>query len=446
MNIPIQTDDVPMRKRPWGEVPFAFLVNLSWFMSFIVGIILIPIHDLPITAWIAWGLWFAINLSVTLFLQTKRMVPLEAPVSKKEIQGTSLFKDAINRLKQNQLATLSAGVLILMMICCFGQSIIAKAIHPDIDDPKSIVALENSFLSIHFDHTRLNKEESFSPPSTRHWFGTDFAGRDIFARTLYGGTISFLVALVATIVSLIIGVSWGAISGYTGGKTDHYMMRFVDVLYGLPFMFLIILIMTLVNGVHTTASQNRDIVTQYEDFLAEGKTEEADKVLQENELTTNLGTVKAAIWLDNNISPVFVMFIAIGLVSWLTMARITRGQVLSLKQREFITAAKTIGAGNMRIIFLHIVPNLLGPVIIYTTLTIPTVMLTESFLSFLGLGISEPQCSWGSLASAGWKEINVIKPYWWLVAYPTLAMFLTLFSLNFIGDGLRDALDPKMKR
>jgi ABC-type dipeptide/oligopeptide/nickel transport system permease subunit len=221
------------------------------------------------------------------------------------------------------------------------------------------------------------------------------------------------------------------------------MMRFVDVLYGLPFMFLVILFLSLVNGLHSTSAQHRDAVQQVHDLEAAGNDEEAQIFATENKVTTE---VRTAVFLAEHFNPLYAIVLALGLVSWLTMARITRGQVLTLREREFVVAARTVGAGNLRIIFLHIVPNLLGPVIIYTTLTIPTIILAEAFLSFLGLGISEPDCSWGSLARDGIVGINVIKPYWWLLTYPAGAISLALFSLNFIGDGLRDALDPKMKR
>lgn len=454
---PIETleDSAPTHRRSWGELPLSIPLNLSWAVAVLTAIAFLPIHDLPPMAWVVWGIWILLNVGLTALALRGREVPLDSrPRASKsgEIRGTSLFRDAMRRLGRNQLATLSGGILVLMVILCFGQSLIALVVQPEAGDLTEAggqtrrAELESSFWSIHFDHARVNEDEAFQPPSARHWFGTDFSGRDLFARTLYGGTISFLVALVATVVSLVIGVSWGAVSGFLGGKLDHYLMRIVDVLYGLPFMFLIILIMTLVNGVSTTAGQNRDIIRSHDEALARGETERARTILVEADIESSVETVRAAIWLDDHVSPIFIMFVAIGLVSWLTMARITRGQVLSLKQREFIVAARTIGASSPRIIFLHLVPNLLGPVIIYTTLTIPSVMLTEAFLSFLGLGISEPECSWGSLASGGWNELNVIKPYWWLVTYPTAAMFLTLFSLNFIGDGLRDALDPKMKR
>jgi oligopeptide transport system permease protein len=225
-------------------------------------------------------------------------------------------------------------------------------------------------------------------PSLAHWFGTDELGRDTFARVLYGGRISLMVGLIATLVSLIIGVSYGAIAGYRGGKTDELMMRFVDVLYSLPYIFLVILLLVFFS---------RSLI---------------------------------------------MLFVALGLVQWLTMARIVRGQVLSLENQTFVEAARALGAGDLRIIFLHIVPNTLGPVIVYTTLTVPAVILQEAFLSFLGLGVQPPDASWGTLVSDGARLLALFP---WLVIFPGVALSLTLLCFNFLGDGLRDALDPRMR-
>ena len=222
--------------------------------------------------------------------------------------------------------------------------------------------------------------------STGHLFGTDANGRDLLVRTLQGGQVSLMVGLLATIVSMMIGVIYGAIAGYLGGHIDSLMMRFVDILYALPFMFFVIL------------------------------------------LTVYFGR---SLWL---------IFIAIGAVEWLTMARIVRGQTLSIKQRSYIEAAKLSGASTLIIITKYIIPNLLGPVIIYATLMVPQVILFESFLSFLGLGVQEPMTSWGVLISEGAAEMESSP---WMLIYPAMFLSLTLFSLNFIGDGLRDALDPK---
>lgn len=226
------------------------------------------------------------------------------------------------------------------------------------------------------------------PPNAelKHWFGTDGNGRDLFVRTLYGARISLLVGIIATSVSLLIGVTYGATAGFIGGRVDNVMMRFVDILYSLPFMFFVILLM---------------------------------------------------VFFGRNI---FLIFVALGAVEWLTMARIVRGQTLSVKKKEFIEAAHAIGVSNWKIIFRHIIPNVLGPVIVYMTLTIPQVILTESFLSFLGLGVQEPLTSWGVLISEGAKQMESAP---WLLVFPAIFLAITLFCFNFIGDGLRDALDPK---
>lgn len=382
--------------------------------------------------------WVAVNLAGTYMRRRTIQGPsfTNAPQADANAsKGTSLARDALRRFRRNQLATLSLGTLLLMIAICFSQEWI-YARWGSSGDPES-------FVSLHFDHIRLNKAETFAPPSARHWFGADHLGRDLFARTLFGGRISFLVALVATSVSLAVGVTWGAVAGFHGGRLDHYLMRFVDVLYGLPFMFLVILILTLVNGLHATASKSRDDVDRLVQLERAGQTAEARQFAQAKEITRQ---TRMAVFLADRVKPLYAMFFALGLVSWLTIARITRGQVLSLRERDFVMAARAVGAGNGRIILRHIVPNLLGPVIVYSTLTIPGVMLSEAFLSFLGLGVSEPECSWGSLAADGIRGVNMIKPYWWLIVYPASALSLTLFSLNFVGDGLRDALDPRSKR
>jgi oligopeptide transport system permease protein len=293
------------------------------------------------------------------------------------VVGSSLFQDAMRRFLRNRLAVLCMVAFVLVTLICMVPHVPFM--------PKSIAEA----------HTITDYNHTNEPPSLEHIFGTDHLGRDLFARVVFGGGISFQVAFLGTLVSLIIGVTYGAFAGYFGGRIDNLMMRFVDILYGLPFMFVVILIMTIV------------------------KKE------------------------TNSMIPIFV---ALGLVQWLTMARITRGQVISLREQEFITAAQTIGASTPRIVFRHIIPNLLGPIIVYTTLTIPGTMLQESFLSFLGLGIREPDCSWGSLASQGIQAISPIATLWWQVLFPCGALALSLFSLNFVGDGLRDALDPKGRK
>jgi len=221
---------------------------------------------------------------------------------------------------------------------------------------------------------------------TGHFFGTDTLGRDLFVRTLYGGRISLLVGVVASVVSLFIGISYGATAGYFGGRLDAIMMRFVDILYAMPFMFFVILLM---------------------------------------------------VFFGRNI---LLIFVAIGAINWLDMARIVRGQTLSLKQREFVEAAQAQGVGALAILVRHIVPNLLGVVAVYITLTIPQVILVESFLSFLGLGVQEPMTSWGALVKEGSEEMETAP---WMLLFPAFLLATTLFCFNFIGDGMRDALDPK---
>ncbi len=228
-----------------------------------------------------------------------------------------------------------------------------------------------------------------SPPSHAHWFGTDTLGRDLFARVLHGGRISLAVGIVATAVALCIGVVYGTVSGFLGGNVDALMMRIVDILYALPFTIFVIL------------------------------------------LTVFFG------------SNLILLFAAIGAVEWLTMARIVRGQVRSLRKMEFIEAAEALGISKKRIIFRHMIPNVLGPIIVYTTLTIPSVMLLEAFLSFLGLGVQPPNASWGVLIGEGAKSMEEFP---WLLIFPGIALSVTLFSFNFLGDGLRDALDPRASK
>lgn len=228
-----------------------------------------------------------------------------------------------------------------------------------------------------------------TPPSLAHWLGTDVFGRDMLTRIMYGGRVSLAVGFIATAVALAIGVAWGAIAGYVGARVDSVMMRLVDILYALPFMIFIILLMVVFG---------RNLI---------------------------------------------LLFLAIGAVEWLTMARIVRGQVQSLRQQEFVEAAISLGLPPWTIIRKHVIPNALGPVIVYTTLTIPSVMLLEAFLSFLGLGIQPPQSSWGLLISYG---VESMEEYPWLLIFPGLALTLTLFALNFLGDGLRDALDPRSSK
>jgi oligopeptide transport system permease protein len=291
--------------------------------------------------------------------------PFEAALEVVDIKGRSPGEDAWHRLLKNRAAVYSAFIMVAMVL---------------------LVVFGPMLISWEADYT--DWDYTSSPPSIEsgHWFGTDAVGRDILVRTLEGGRISLLVGLVATVVSLLIGVSYGVTAGYFGGVTDRVMMRAVDIVYALPFMFFVILLM-VVFGRH-----------------------------------------------------ILLIFVAIGAVNWLDMARIVRGQTLSLKNAEFIEAARACGVQDWDIIRRHIVPNLLGVVMVYVTLTIPQVILIESFLSFLGLGVQEPMSSWGALVSDGAQDMESAP---WTLVVPSVFLTITLYCFNYIGDGLRDALDPK---
>jgi oligopeptide transport system permease protein len=285
---------------------------------------------------------------------------------KKSAQKSSLWADSWKQLKKNHAAI--AGLVILVLLI--------------------LASLAAPWLTT-YSYEEMDLALGASRPSAEHWLGTDTSGRDLLTRLLYGGRVSFLVAICATAVSLLIGVPYGAISGYVGGRLDAVMMRIVDILYTMPFTILVI-ILVVVFG--------RNIV---------------------------------------------LLFAAIGAIQWLVMARIIRGQVLALRRQAFVEAATAIGSSHRRIIFKHIIPNVLGIIIVYTTLTIPRVMLMETFLSFLGLGIQPPKSSWGLLIKDG---ASVMETYPWLLIIPAVVFSLTLFSMNFLGDGLRDALDPRFSK
>ena len=312
------------------------------------------------------------------------------------IKGTSLWKDAWKRLLKNKLAVFGLIVMVIM--------IVAVTIGP------AIIRWTTGFTA-DFIPPEGELIKSF-PPSLQHPMGTDEAGRDLLARVLQGGRISLMVGVISTIVSLLVGVSYGAVAGYMGGKIDNFMMRVVDIIYAIPYILIVIVLLSVFGGPNTPSW----ITWLAERFGGSG---------------------------NQGLSQIFLLFFALGLVSWLTMARVVRGQILSLKNQEFVLAARATGVSTASIIFRHLVPNALGPVIVYATLTVPSVMLTEAFLSFLGIGVQAPFASWGSLASDGIKNIAI---YPWQLIFPGVTMALTLFSLNFLGDGLRDALDPQTRK
>ena len=278
-------------------------------------------------------------------------------------QRSSLWLDAWIKLRKNRLALF--GFAVLIVLCAV--SLLTPWIAP-------------------YGYEDQNLMLGATPPSAEHWLGTDIFGRDMLTRIMYGGRVSLMVGFIATAVALVIGILWGAVAGFVGGRVDAVMMRIVDIMYALPFMIFIVLLMVVFG---------RNIL---------------------------------------------LLFVAIGAVEWLTMARIVRSQVMALRKQEFVEAAYSMGLSQWTIIRRHIIPNTLGPVIVYTTLTIPSVMLLEAFLSFLGLGIQPPQSSWGLLINYG---VETMEEYPWLLIFPGITLSLTLFALNFLGDGLRDALDPR---
>jgi oligopeptide transport system permease protein len=281
-------------------------------------------------------------------------------------QRSSLWLDAWIKLRKNRMALF--GFAVLLVLC--------------------VVSLLTPWIAP-YSYEEQDLMLGATPPSAAHWLGTDIFGRDMLTRIMYGGRVSLMVGFIATAVALVIGILWGSIAGFIGGRVDAVMMRIVDIMYALPFMIFIVLLMVVFG---------RNIL---------------------------------------------LLFVAIGAVEWLTMARIVRSQVMALRKQEFIEAAYSMGLSRWAIIRRHIIPNTLGPVIVYTTLTIPSVMLLEAFLSFLGLGIQPPQSSWGLLINYG---VETMEEYPWLLIFPGITLSLTLFALNFLGDGLRDALDPRASK
>ncbi len=295
---------------------------------------------------------------------------IDEPAQATAIKGRSLWEDARRRLMRNPAAVTSLYVVaILVLIAAFGP-----------------------MLWVHSTEAIFRDRVGIGPTwENMHILGTDTEGRDMVARLMFGLRISLLVGLAATLVALTIGVTYGAIAGFFGGWLDDLMMRFVDVLYAIPFIFFVIVLMTVVQ-------------------------------------------------FDDPVMNLMLIFMAIGAVEWLTMARIVRGQTIALRHKEFVEAARAAGARPLEIVFRHIVPNVLGPVVIFATLNIPVIILAESFLSFIGLGVQEPLTSLGRLISDGARQM-IIAP--WMLIFPALTMLITLLALNFLGDGLRDALDPK---
>jgi len=347
----------------------------------------------------------------------------------RRVKGVSLGRDAWRRLRRNIVAMAALVYLVLLALAAFFTPLmpLQSPIRQDLEH-RQFLAPSREPITLGL--AASSDEEPFDDRVQALWHrpgwldrqmirarvwlwgdrclpsycGTDHLGRDILARLFWGARVSLVVGLVATLVSLTIGVAYGAIAGYAGGAVDNLMMRLVDILYSIPFIFVVIFLITILN-------------------------EDAIKARLE----------------QYHISQITIFYLVIGAIYWLTMARVVRGQVISLKHEQFIEAARTIGAGRARIVFVHLVPNVLSVVIVYLTLTIPAVMLFEAFLSFLGLGVSPPNVSWGLLANDGIKVITPVRIYWWLVLFPGAALALTLFALNFLGDGLRDALDPRMK-
>ncbi len=370
------------------------------------------------------------------------------------LRGVSLWQDARRRLKRNRAAIVSFYFLITIAIAAFLtpalplQSPIKQDLKNRKFQPPGLQSISLGIVAHRQELKKLAekvaaatgdekeslanelKDRTKQDPITTLWYkpnwltvamvnlrvqlfgdycvpsicGTDSLGRDVLARIFWGARVSLLVGVIATLVSLMIGVTYGATAGYLGGWVDNVMMRFVDILYSIPFIFIVIYLITILSEPKIKATLEKFYISQ-----------------------------------------LVIFYFAIGAIYWLTMSRVVRGQVISLKNEQFIEAARSMGASRSRIIFRHLIPNVMGVVIVYLTLTIPAVMLFEAFLSFLGLGVTPPDVSWGLLVNEGLQVITPVKIYWWLVLFPGLALTLTLFALNFLGDGLRDALDPRMK-
>ena len=307
-------------------------------------------------------------------------------------QHISPSQNAWRRFKKNRAAAVSACFLVFLIVAVLAWPVILKisgATFAQLHNPNEL------------------SDAQFASPDAQHWFGTDLHGRDVFSRILFGAQISLLVGVVGTLVSLIIGVLWGAIAGYFGGRTDAILMSIVDVLYSLPTIIFVIVLLTTLG-----------------------------EIIKQSHVVQNSPALESGL-------RVTLLFVGLGAVSWLTMARIVRGQVLSLRTRAFVEASRALGAKPHWILARHIIPNIFGIVITYLALTMPAIILYESFLSFLGLGVQAPMASWGTLVSDGVSNINPVRIYWWLIVFPGGILVSTLLALNFLGDGLRDAWDVK---
>lgn len=341
-----------------------------------------------------------------------------------QVKPVSLWADAWKRLRKNRMALLGLWIVVIMAAITIAAPILPlydytsqELYHANLPPslrPAGEVALVSlqarmnliqkmidkgradlapEFDKVKTDYAAVQTDMATNPAEKRvYLLGTDYLGRDLLARTIYGGRISMMIGLVGTVTAVLLGILVGAIAGYAGGRTDNLLMRFVDIMYGLPYMLIVIILMSM--------------------FRKEGQ------------------------------SSIVILFVAIALVSWLTIARVVRGQIISLKNSEFVEAARSMGASSGRIIFRHLLPNTLGVIIIFTTLSLPSFIMSESFLSFLGLGVSAPAASWGTLVSEG---VQAMELYPWRLLVPALAMTIFLFAMNFLGDGLRDALDPQSK-
>ena len=406
------------------------------------------------------------NATSVLDIREDKDPQLRLERSTEAVSGTSLWADAWKRLLKNKLAVFGMVVLAAMVVLVSIGPFILRwltGITPD------YIPSDGNLI------------KSF-PPSLQHPMGTDEQGRDILARVLQGGRISLAVGVISTIVSLAVGVSYGAIAGYLGGKIDNVMMRIVDIIYAIPYILIVIVLLSVFGGPNTQVLiaglppilaalivgvvATLVAVDMYRRLFGEGISLSIGETIKRfaiglGEALIVIGVTVLTAYLVSKtgfgssiaerygdvvslgLSQIFLLFFALGLVSWLTMARVVRGQVLSLKNQEFVLAAKATGVSTFGIIFRHLVPNALGPVIVYATLTVPSVMLSEAFLSYLGLGVQAPYASWGSLAADGVKNIAIFP---WQLIFPGVTMALTLFSLNFLGDGLRDALDPQTRK